>query len=522
MSQYLPLIAVFLAPIGTAQELPATVEFSRDIRPLLSDRCFLCHGPDEANRKVNLRLDTEAGAKKRQGKTTPIAPGDPAASEVIRRITADNSSRMPPAYAGLKALSAREIALIRRWVEQGARWQTHWAFLPPVRPETPPGNPIDHFVLKRLEREGMKTAPESDPALLLRRVTLDLTGLPPSPAELDAFLQDKSANAYEKVVDRLLASPRYGERMALDWLDAARYADTHGYQVDPEREMWPWRDWVIRAFNNNLPYDQFTVQQLAGDLLPNAMLDQKIATGFHRNHRVNTESGSIPEEFHVENVVDRISTTGTVWLGLTVGCARCHDHKYDPLTMKDFYGLFAFFNNVPEIGTGGPRDGRGNAAPSIRLPEPALEAQAAAMDKKIGAAQAELKQVEAKLTPGMAPWEKSALSAKPKWNPLQRLRMSSDRGVTFAVQGDSSVLVSGAQPDKDIYTIVADTDLANITAFRLELLPDASLPGGGSGRGNGGRSVLSGKDLRQLQRKGRAHARGHSAQAPTQARLVCG
>src|SRR6266567_1741869 len=370
MAQYLPFVAAFLvagAAIATAQ----TVEFSRDIRPLLSDRCFLCHGPDEANRKVNLRLDTEAGAKQPQGKTTPIVPGDPAASE-----------------------------LIRRWVEQGARWQTHWAFLPPVRPETPPGNPIDHFVLKRLEREALKPSPGADPALLLRRVTLDLTGLPPSPQELDAFLGDKSLNAYEKVVDRLLASPRYGERMALDWLDAARYADTHGYQVDPEREMWPWRDWVVNAFNCNMPYDHFTVEQLAGDLLPNATLDQKIATGFQRNHRINSETGSIAEEFHAENLVDRVSTFGTVWLGLTVGCARCHDHKYDPITAREFYSLFAFFNNVDEAGNGGPRDGRGNHKPYLRLPAPDLEAQAAAKEKELAAARAALAAVEKRLAPG--------------------------------------------------------------------------------------------------------------------------
>ncbi|HTM49944.1 MAG TPA: PSD1 and planctomycete cytochrome C domain-containing protein [Bryobacteraceae bacterium] len=481
--------------IGAAQE----VEFSRDVRPILSDRCFLCHGPDEANRKVDLRLDTEAGAKHSRGKTTPIVPGDPAASEVYRRISADNAGqRMPPSYAGHKPLSAREIATIRRWIEQGARWQTHWAFITPRRPEPPAvsrrnwaRNPIDRFILARLEREGLQPSPEADPTLLLRRVTLDLTGLPPSPAELDAFLADRSPDAYEKVVDRLLASPHYGERMALDWLDAARYADTHGYQVDPEREMWPWRDWVIRAFNDNLPFDQFTIQQLAGDLLPDATLDQKIATGFNRNHRVNTEAGSIPEEFHVENIVDRIGTTGSVWLGLTVGCARCHDHKYDPLTMKDFYSMFAFFNNVPEIGTGGPRDARGNLAPSVRLPRPALEAQIAGIEEKIESAQAELKKVEARLAPGMAEWEKTFLSSAPDWEPLEPARISSDRGVTFNVKEDRSVLVSGEHPDKDVYTITAETRLPKVTAFRLELLPDPSLPGGGSGRGAGGKSMLT-------------------------------
>src|SRR5262249_28165915 len=266
----------------------------------------------------------------------------------------------------------REIATLRAWIEQGARWRPHWAFLAPERHEPPAvrnsswvRNPIDRFVLARLEREGLAPASEADRARLLRRVTFDLTGLPPTLTELEAFLADRSPDAYEKVVDRLLASHRYGERMAVNWLDAARYADTHGYQVDPEREMWAWRDWVIDAFNRNLPYDRFTVEQLAGDLLPSATHEQRIATGFHRNHRINSETGAIAEEFHAENLVDRLSTVGTVWLGLTVGCARCHDHKYDPITAREFYALYAFFNNVDEEGNGGPRDGRGNFKPYL-------------------------------------------------------------------------------------------------------------------------------------------------------------
>ncbi len=334
------------------------MDFARDVKPILSDRCFSCHGPDEANRKVRLRLDTEDGAKKARGAHIPIVPGDPVASEVIKRVAPEKPAmRMPPTWSDRKPLTEKEVATLRNWIQQGAKWQSHWSFTPPVRPELPVvqnqtwvRNPIDRFVLARLEREKLTPSPEATRAQLLRRVSFDLTGLPPTLAELDAFLADKSPDAYEKQVDRLLASPRYGERMAVDWLDAARYADTHGYQTDPEKEMWPWRDWVINAFNKNLPYDQFTVKQLAGDLLPNATLEDKIATGFQRNHRINAETGSIAEEFQAENVVDRVSTLGAVWLGLTVGCARCHDHKYDPITAKEFYSLYAFFNSVDEVG----------------------------------------------------------------------------------------------------------------------------------------------------------------------------
>ncbi len=324
--------AVQSAPQGTppaAQPLPATIEFNRDIRPILSDKCFQCHGP--GTQMATLRFDSEDGAKHalKEGRFA-IVPGEPARSQVIARITATNPAvRMPRSQNGAAAgepLSERQIALLTRWIEQGATWQKHWSFIPPKRPDPPKDlkdpkwvrNPIDAFVLQRLEREALKPSPEADKATLLRRVSLDLIGLPPTPAELDAFLKDTSPNAYEKVVDRLLRSPQYGERMAFPWLDAARYADSNGYQTDGERFMWRWRDWVIDAFNRNMPYDQFTIEQLAGDLLPNATLDQKIATGFNRNHRGNSEGGIIPEEYAVEYVVDRVDTTSTVFMGLTV------------------------------------------------------------------------------------------------------------------------------------------------------------------------------------------------------------
>ena len=346
-----------------------TVEFNRDIRPILSDRCYTCHGPAVANRVTKLRLDSEKGAKEDLGGRFAIVAGDVDHSEVMQRITAgDKPTRMPPASTG-QALTGGEIDLIRRWIAQGAVWEKHWAFIPPKRRESPTvsdpkwlRNPIDAFVLARLDREGLKPSPEADKATLLRRVSIDLTGLPPTPAELDAYLRNPD---YEKAVDRLLASPRYGERMAVRWLDAARYADTNGYQTDGERYMWRWRDWVIDAFNRNMPYSEFTIEQVAGDLLPNATLDQRIASGFNRNHRGNGEGGIVPEEYAVEYVVDRVDTTSTVFLGLTVGCARCHDHKYDPIAQKEFYQLYAYFDNIPERGNA---QKYGNSPPFIKAP----------------------------------------------------------------------------------------------------------------------------------------------------------
>jgi hypothetical protein len=386
--------------------LAGTVEFNRDIRPIFSDKCYTCHGPDKGNRKTKLRFDTEAGAMADLGGHFAIVPGDPEKSELVRRITAENKSmRMPPVYSGA-TLTDREIGLIRDWVSQGAKWEKHWSFIPPKRREPPAvskpnwvRNPIDAFVLERLDREGLAPSPEAERAILIRRVSLDLTGIPPTPAEVDAFVRDGD---YEKVVDRLLASPRYGERMAAPWLDAARYADTNGYQTDGERSMWRWRDWVIDAFNRNMPYDRFTIEQIAGDMLPGATLEQKIASGFNRNHRGNGEGGIVPEEYAVEYVVDRVDTTSTVWLGLTVGCARCHDHKYDPISQKEFYQFFAYFNNVPERGMAFKY---GNSPPFIQAPTPPEQSQLRETERKVSAAEARFGKLD--IATAQREWEKS-------------------------------------------------------------------------------------------------------------------
>jgi hypothetical protein len=413
-------VAVFAAILAPALCLAQDVRFNRDIRPIFSDKCYACHGPDKSNRKTKLRFDTEAGAKQDLGGHFAIAPGDTAKSELIRRITAANPGmRMPPVWSSYK-LTDGEIDLLRRWIEQGAKWEKHWAFIPPNRLPPPevkdrnwPRNPIDHFVLARLDREGLSPSPEADRERLVRRVTLDLTGLPPTPAEIDAFLSDKSPRAYEKVVDRLLASTRYGERMASRWLDAARYADTNGYQTDGDRSMWRWRDWVIDAFNGNMMFDRFTVEQIAGDMLPNATLDQKIATGFNRNHRGNGEGGIIPEEYAVEYVVDRVDTTATVWLGLTLGCARCHDHKYDPLAQKEFYQVYAYFNNVPEKGKAWKY---GNSPPIVEAPTPAQQAELKALEARLAASESAFSNLKPELARAQADWEKSdARSAPVDW-----------------------------------------------------------------------------------------------------------
>jgi hypothetical protein len=350
------------------------VEYARDVRPLLADHCFACHGGDDKARKGRLRLDRREDAVRggRSGKPAIIA-GKPDASELLRRIHAsDPAERMPPANKG-KELTSDEKALLRRWIEQGAEYQAHWALLPPKRPALPHvknaawlRNGIDAFVLARLEAEGLTPSPEADRATLVRRVTLDLTGLPPTPAEVDAARADTSPAWFEKVVDRLLASPHYGERMALPWLDLARYADTNGYNNDEERTMWGWRDWVIDAFNDNLPFDRFIVDQIAGDLLPGATQQQILATGFNRNHVFTTEGGIIPEEYRVEYVVDRVHTTATALLGLSLQCARCHEHKYDPISQTEYYRFFAYFNSQPD--QQGSYNAAGVLPPAVKLP----------------------------------------------------------------------------------------------------------------------------------------------------------
>ncbi|MDO8541285.1 MAG: DUF1553 domain-containing protein [Opitutaceae bacterium] len=358
----LGVVTAALFAAGTAEVGGRPIDFNRQVKPILSENCFKCHGPDESAREARLRLDwREVATQPAKSGEIAIVPGHPERSELVLRIT-DEHDAMPPSETG-KKLTPDQIETLRQWISEGANYAPHWSFIPPSKPALPviadakwPRNAIDHFVLARLDAERLAPAAEAERAALLRRASFDLTGLPPSLDALDAFLADARPDAYERAVDQLLASPRYGERMATDWLDAARYADSNGFFRDNTRQIWPWRDWVIGAFNRNLPFDRFTLEQLAGDLLPEPTAEQRIATGFNRNHMVTGETGIIDEEYRVEYVADRLETTSTVWLGLTVGCARCHDHKYDPVSQREYYRLFAFFNSGVEKGLVSPDD----------------------------------------------------------------------------------------------------------------------------------------------------------------------
>ncbi len=482
------------------------LEFNRDIRPILSDACFHCHGPDEKERFGGLRLDLESHAFKPAKSGFPaIVKGDAEESELIARIfLPDNDEdHMPPLDSG-KSITKEQKEILRKWIDQGAEYQGHWAFITPQRPEVPvhpeAKHPVDAFLTTRLKAEGLSMKKEADKETLLRRASLDLTGLPPTLEEMDAFAKDSSPEAYEKALDRLLASPHFGERMALEWLDLARYADSNGFQSDGSRDMWLWREWLIGAYNRNLPFDQFTIEQLAGDMLPDATEDQIVATGFNRNHRLNGEGGRIVEEWFVETVIDRVETTGTTWLALTMTCARCHDHKYDPISQKEFFEFFAFFNSNDESGVLAANGKNGfNTMPFIKV--------ASAEDKKKqGELEAKLKEAEqaaarahkADMSAAFEKWlvaERKAHASnkdKPVWVSLNGESVKSKGGATFKKQADGSWLASGKNPSGDVYEISAPVQVGRLAGLLLEVFPDKSLPNQSLGRGSNGNFVLTG------------------------------
>jgi Protein of unknown function (DUF1553)/Protein of unknown function (DUF1549)/Planctomycete cytochrome C len=480
------------AGAGDAPQRPDQVSFNRNIRPILSKRCFACHGPDAKTVKGKLRLDDRASAVKDRDGHWAIVPKDPNASEVMARVTSkDAAKRMPPPEAG-GPLSPGEIDLMRRWIALGAEYEGHWSFIAPKRPAVPAvrhrqavRNPIDSFVISRLEAADLAPAPEADRRTLIRRATLDLTGLPPTPTEVRAFVNDRSPDAYEKVLDRLLASPRFGEHQARYWLDAARYADTNGYQYDKQRDQWVWRDWVIHAFNTNMPFDRFTVEQMAGDLLPNSTDQTRLATGFHRNHPITIEGGVIDEEYRTEYVIDRVVTTSTTFMGLTFICARCHDHKYDPITRDDFYSFFAFFNNVPERGLNG-------FAPMARITSPLLADQRLAIQAALDKADAELaaRLGESGATP--AQWEAQLRrQAGAPWTVLRPRKLHSAGGATFTLLDDGSALVGGKNPATETYSVTLPPRDVPLRVLRLEAIPHPSLTNGSTSRGTNGNFVLS-------------------------------
>jgi hypothetical protein len=461
------------------------VNFHRDIRPILSEICFQCHGPDEKQRQADLRLDVKAGAFADRGGYHIIVAGKPEESRLFQRImTTDPKKRMPHAKSG-KKLSPQQIDLVRRWIEQGAPWADHWSFVPPTRPAVPAvrnsswvRNPIDAFILGRLEREGLSPSPEADRVTLLRRLSLDLIGLPPTIAEVDAFLADQSPNGYEKQVERLLRSPHYGERWGRHWLDAARFADSDGYEKDKSRQVWAFRDWVIQALNRDLSYDQFIIEQIAGDLLPNPTQDQRVATGFLRNSMINEEGGVDPEQFRMEAMFDRMDAIGKSILGLTIQCAQCHNHKYDPLTQEEYYRLFAFLNNDHEANIG------------VYTPEE--QQRRAEIFRRIHEIEGDLQHRHPDWRERMAKWEASVKGNQPEWTVVQPVVDEiSDGGQRYIPLKDGSFLALGYAPTHHKVKMMGKTDLKTITAFRLELMTDPNLPLAGPGRSIKGTGALT-------------------------------
>ena len=478
----------------------ASPDFARDILPIFRRVCFECHGPEA--QEADLRLDQRQAALEH---SSAIVPGDSASSEIYRRTTlpAGDDEIMP---AVGQPLSKTETDLLRHWIDAGAIWpdkaemSKHWAYVAPLRPAPPDvsdpswiRNEIDHFILNRLNGEGLAPAPEAERTTLIRRVYLDLVGLPPTPSEVDAFLAEFRENAYERVVDRLLASPQFGERWARPWLDLARYADSHGFQRDDLREIWAYRDWVVRALNADMPFDEFTIEQLAGDLLPNATVQQKIATGFSRCTMTNVEAGADPEETRTNQVIDRVNTTATIWLGSTLECAQCHDHKYDPFSQKEYYQFLAFFNNTAIEADRTKPDVPGSIqfmGPVMKLSEGMGGVSRRRLTADLAKINRQIADRTAVVNSEAASWEDNLrvlLNDVPRAHVLELLDFESSEGAAYRKLDDNSVLLTDDPPDTDIYTFTAATDITGVTAFKLEALVDDSLPGGGPGRGDADR-----------------------------------
>ncbi|MFN0016873.1 MAG: DUF1553 domain-containing protein [Pirellulaceae bacterium] len=459
---------------------------------MLAKKCFACHGPDEEHREGGLRLDMQEGATKTlETGSVAVVAGKVGESELVRRIlSSDDEMRMPPKATGITLTEAQK-ELFKRWIEEGASYAPHWAYVKPVRSPLPgvkqkdwPKGPIDTFILAKLEQAGLAPMPLADKYTLIRRVSLDLRGLPPTPQEVDEFVKDADPKAFEKLVDKFLADPAYGERWARMWMDQARYADSRGYGSDPLRpNIWRYRDWIIDAFNANKPYDQFTTEQIAGDLLPNATLDQKVATAFHRNTMTNTEGGTDDEEFRVAAVKDRVDTTMNVWMGLTMGCAKCHNHKYEPITQKEYYQFYALFNQTAD-------SDKGDDAPFIPAPNARYEEQLKEYQTQLAALKKGMEVTSPKVAAEQAKWEEGFRTV-PKWQLVELVDAKAQSGATFKKLEDGSLLVSGAVPQVDVYTVSAKTAVTGITAFKLETIPDASLPGKSAGRSASGSFVLT-------------------------------
>lgn len=484
--------AVLLWAAVAQAELPEKIKFNQHVRPILSGNCFYCHGPDPKHREADLRLDNREGATADLGGYAAIVPGKPDESTLIKRVNStDPDERMPPPASKKPHLTDEQIAILRRWIEQGAEYEGHWAFLPlaPLQPpkvknETWIQNPIDRFILARLEQEGVAPSSAAEADTLIRRVSLDLTGLLPTPEDVEAFRSGRET--YGALVERLLASPHYGERWGRHWLDQARYADSNGYSIDSERPMWPYRDWVIKALNDDMPFDQFTIEQLAGDLLPNPTKSQRVATAFHRNTLINEEGGTDKEQFRHEAVVDRVNTTGAVWLGLTIGCCQCHTHKFDPIQHREYYEMFAFFNNASDV------NNRGATLPVTRgeiFGRPVVPAVPSPPDP-------------AELAKKQAAWEKTELARLEKldqqqeaeeatWLPARYVEYGTKSGAGFRLLDDNTLLTDGRGAPNETYRILARGDLKQIAAIRLRTLTHELLPSNGPGRASNGNFILT-------------------------------
>jgi Protein of unknown function (DUF1553)/Protein of unknown function (DUF1549)/Planctomycete cytochrome C len=471
--------------VRAVEVVPERVRFNEHIRPILSDNCFACHGPDDKNRKAKLRLDVREGALADLGGYAAIKPGQPDASELLKRVLSHDADEvMPPPKSKKPRITDAQVKLLRRWIEQDATYEGHWAFLP-LREASAPAvkksawvrNDIDRFILARLEQEGLTPSAEADRATLIRRASLDLLGLLPSPEEVDAFVRDTAPDAFEKVVGKLLASPHYGERWGRHWLDQARYADSNGHSIDSERAMWPFRDWVIAALNRDQPFDQFTIEQIGGDLLPQATKAQLVATAFHRNTLINEEGGVDPEQMRADIAIDRVSTTGATWLGLTIGCAQCHTHKFDPITHREFYELYAFFNQATDV------NNRGATFPVLR---------GEMFGRPVTNSAPVLTQSD---------WEKEELarllrrnkSASPAatWSPAKYVEFDALANGGLQLLPDNSILSDGRGSANDTYRVVASSSLKKIAAVRLRVLTHDSLPKRGPGLAANGNFILT-------------------------------
>jgi len=506
-------------------EQASEVEFLRDVQPIFARSCYSCHGPDLS--EGSLRLDRRRDALEGGNNGPAILAGKSAASRLVQYLTGENDDEMlmPPEGEGAP-LSSEEIALVRRWIDAGAHWpevadgdiqrksSDHWSFQPRRHVDPPPvehgdwvRNGIDAFVLAKLESRDIAPSPEADRATLIRRLSIDLLGLPPTPAEVEAFLHDDRPDAYGRLVDRLLASPHYGECWSRHWLDLARYADSDGYEKDlPRPHAWRYRNWVIDALNRDLPFDKFTIEQLAGDLLPDPTTEQLVATGFHRNTLTNREGGIDPEEDRVKNTIDRTNTTGTVWLGLTVGCAQCHSHKYDPLSQREYYGLYGFFNSIEEVNVPAPLADQLSA---YKKSKAAFDAEHAELVARLE------RDAKQSLPKRMAEWEKDpSRTLGTEWIVATPTSAKSSGGTTLTIEPDGSILAGGKEPAKDTYTVEIATELADITGLRIEVLPDARFPAGGPGRAGNGNFVLSQLSVTAAPADGSAKAKSFALREP--------